>query len=132
VIVAAGINPARLRLEITESLLIKDQNAMIEKLQALKATGVTLSLDDFGTGYSSFSYLKHLPVDELKIPAQFVTMIESDARDAAILKTMVELGLLLGLEVAAEGVETEGQLDRLKSYGCHFFQGYLLGKPEVL
>lgn len=90
------------------------------------------SLDDFGTGYSSMSYLKHMPLDQLKIDKSFVDEILTDNTDSAIARTVVTLAQNLGLEVVAEGVEQREQLDLLVSIGCRAFQGYLFGKPEPL
>ncbi len=124
-----GANPYRLKLELTESLLIADVADVIAKMDALKARGVGFSLDDFGTGYSSLSYLKRLPLDQLKIDQSFVRDILIDPGDAAIARTVVALADSLGLAVIAEGVETEAQRDFLASLGCHNFQGYLFSRP---
>ncbi|MDO8340568.1 MAG: EAL domain-containing protein, partial [Candidatus Woesebacteria bacterium] len=119
-----GANPQRLKLELTESLLVANVEDIIEKMFALKAKGVGFSLDDFGTGYSSLSYLKRLPLDQLKIDQSFVRDVLSDANDAAIARTVVALARSLGLGVIAEGVETALQRDFLASVGCHAYQGY--------
>ncbi|MDD5177269.1 MAG: EAL domain-containing protein [Sterolibacterium sp.] len=124
-----GANPQRLKLELTESLLVHDVEEIIEKMFALKAKGVGFSLDDFGTGYSSLSYLKRLPLDQLKIDQSFVRDVLSDPNDAAIAKTVVALGQSLGLNVIAEGVETETQRDFLAGAGCHAYQGYFFSRP---
>ena len=124
-----GANPARLGLELTESQLIEDVEAMIVKMTELKACGVYFSLDDFGTGYSSLNYLKRLPLDCLKIDQSFVRDLLSDPSDAAIVRTIVALGSNLNLRVIAEGVESLEQRDALLNLGCHRFQGYLFGKP---
>jgi diguanylate cyclase (GGDEF)-like protein/PAS domain S-box-containing protein len=129
VIDATGTNPARLKLELTESLLLDNVEDIIAKMRALKAQGVCFSLDDFGTGYSSLSYLKRLPLDQLKIDQSFVRDVLSDANDAAIAKTIVALAQSMGLAVIAEGVETVAQRDLLASLGCHAYQGYLYGRP---
>lgn len=125
----SGANPARLELELTESQLAEDVEAMIERMQVLRERGVRFALDDFGTGYSSLSYLKRLPLARLKIDQSFVRDLLSDANDVAIVRTIVALGQSLELEVIAEGVERQEQLDLLRQLGCRKFQGYLFGRP---
>ena len=125
----SGANPERLKLEITESLLLDDVEATIAKMSVLKAKGVCFSLDDFGTGYSSLSYLKRLPLDQLKIDQSFVRDVLTDYNDAAIARTIVILAQSLGLTVIAEGVETEGQRGFLSRNDCHLYQGYLFSPP---
>jgi EAL domain-containing protein (putative c-di-GMP-specific phosphodiesterase class I) len=98
-------------------------------VDALAATGVRLAVDDFGTGYSSLAYLKHLPVRELKIDRGFVTAMDTDEGDRAIVRATVDLGRRLGLDVVAEGVETESVLESLRALGCHFAQGFAVGRP---
>jgi diguanylate cyclase (GGDEF)-like protein len=129
IIEQTGANPHRLKLEITESLLLDDIGDAIGKMTALKAYGVGFSLDDFGTGYSSLSYLKKLPLDQLKIDQSFVRDVLTDPNDAAIARTIVALAQTLGLGVIAEGVETQEQRSFLCEHGCHAFQGYLFGRP---
>jgi EAL domain-containing protein (putative c-di-GMP-specific phosphodiesterase class I) len=124
-----GAQPQRLKLELTESVLVTNVEDVIAKMNALKALGVGFSLDDFGTGYSSLSYLKRLPLDELKIDQGFVNDILLDPNDAAIAKMVVALADSLGLVVIAEGVETEAQRDFLADLGCHAYQGFLFGPP---
>ena len=124
-----GANPQRLKLELTESLLVSNVEEIIEKMFALKAKGVSFSLDDFGTGYSSLSYLKRLPLDQLKIDQSFVRDVLIDPNDAAIAKTIIALAESLGLGVIAEGVETEAQRDFLAKSGCHAYQGYFFSRP---
>ena len=124
-----GADPRRLKLELTESLLVHNVEQIIEKMFALKAKGVGFSLDDFGTGYSSLSYLKRLPLDHLKIDQSFVRDVLTDPNDAAIARTVVALARSLGLAVIAEGVETEAQRDFLASEGCHAYQGYFFSRP---
>jgi EAL domain-containing protein (putative c-di-GMP-specific phosphodiesterase class I) len=124
-----GANPQRLKLELTESLLVENVQDVIEKMAALKAQGVGFSLDDFGTGYSSLSYLKRMPLDQLKIDMSFIRDVLTDPNDASIVKTIIALAMSLGLNVIAEGVETEAQLDFLAGVGCHAYQGYFFSKP---
>ncbi|MEC5160385.1 MULTISPECIES: EAL domain-containing protein [unclassified Janthinobacterium] len=129
VLASSGADPALLKLELTESLLVDDVEVTIAKMVALKGRGVGFSLDDFGTGYSSLSYLKRLPLEQLKIDQSFVADVLTDPNDAAIVRTIVALGQSLGLSVMAEGVETEAQRDFLLSHGCGAYQGYLLSRP---
>ena len=129
VVAAAAIDPQRLKLEITESLLVDDTETAIATMNSLKARGVGFSLDDFGTGYSSLSYLKRLPLDQLKVDQSFVSDALSDPRDAAIAQTIIALGRCLQLNVIAEGVETAAQHAFLIEHGCHAFQGYLFSRP---
>ncbi len=132
VLKTTGANPQRLKLELTESLLVDNVEEIIEKMYALKAKGVGFSLDDFGTGYSSLSYLKRLPLDQLKIDQSFVRDVLIDPNDAVIAKTIVALAQSLGLGVIAEGVETEPQRNFLASAGCHAYQGYFFSRPLPL
>ena len=127
-----GANPKRLKLELTESLLVYDVEGIIAKMGALKAHGVGFSLDDFGTGYSSLQYLKRLPLDQLKIDQGFVRNILTDSNDAAIAKMVVALAESLGLTVIAEGVEMQAQKDFLAHLGCHAYQGYFFSRPVAL
>ena len=127
-----GAPPWRLKLEITESMLLTDIDQTIEKLHALSSMGIQLSLDDFGTGYSSLSYLKKLPLTQLKIDQSFIRELLTDPVDAAIVRTILQLAKSLGMSVIAEGVELEGQQIVLSNMGCKQFQGYLFGKPGPL
>jgi diguanylate cyclase (GGDEF)-like protein len=120
-----GANPQKLKLELTEGVLIEDIENTIAKMVKLKENGIGLSLDDFGTGYSSLSYLKSLPLDELKIDQSFIRDVLIDPNDAAIACAIVSLSQILGLAVIAEGVETEAQLTFLVNHGCQAYQGYL-------
>lgn len=123
------INPSKLRLEITENLLIKDTQNIINKISELSLIGVTISIDDFGTGYSSLAYLKQLSIDELKIDQSFIKDILTDSNDLVIVETMLSIGKKFNLEIIAEGVETKEQYEKLLSMGCSYFQGYFFGKP---
>lgn len=125
----AGVDPCRLTVEITESELADDGPRLREALAALRATGVTLSIDDFGTGFSSMSYLKRLPAQVLKIDRSFVRDLETDPRDLAIVRTLVQLAHGLSLGVVAEGVETDGALRMLAQMGCDLVQGYAVARP---
>ncbi|MCQ8102961.1 EAL domain-containing protein [Methylomonas sp. SURF-2] len=118
-----------LKLELTESVMLDSAEQVIRKIQLLKNLGIRFSMDDFGTGYSSLAYLKRLPLDQLKIDQSFVRDIASDPSAAVIIQTIIGMAQNLGLEVIAEGLETQEQLVLLKQYGCHHYQGYLLGKP---
>ncbi len=126
---ATGANPRRLKLELTESLMVDDMDITVEKMTELQRQGVGFSLDDFGTGYSSLSYLKRLPLYQLKIDQSFVRDVLTDANDSAIARTIIALGQSLGLNVIAEGVETEAQRDFLSTHGCHAYQGFLYSRP---
>jgi diguanylate cyclase (GGDEF)-like protein/PAS domain S-box-containing protein len=124
-----GIMPRRLKLELTESMLLEDIEQIIVTMNALKAIGVQFSLDDFGTGYSSLQYLKRLPLDQIKIDQSFVRDIVTDSSDRAIVRTIIAMAKGLSISVIAEGVETEEQRQCLLNMGCKHFQGYLFSKP---
>lgn len=128
----SGADASRLKLELTESLLVQNVEEVIQKMDQLKAKGVRFSLDDFGTGYSSLSYLKRLPLDQLKIDQSFVRDILNDPNDAIICKSTIALADSMGLSVIAEGVETKEQLDMLFSLGCFAYQGYWFSRPLPL
>jgi len=128
-LLATGARADQLKLEVTESLAIDDFEASIAKLQQLQARGFRISLDDFGTGNSSLNYLTKLPLAQLKIDKSFVDELPDDPRDAMVAQTIIAMGQGLGLDVIAEGVETEAQRDFLAGLGCHAFQGYLFGRP---
>ena len=125
----AGANPDRLVLEFTESLLLRDTNDTVAKMMVLKAKGVSFAVDDFGIGYSSLVYLKHLPLDQLKIDQSFVRDVLTEPSHAAIAGAIVALGHSLGLAVIAEGVESAEQREFFVHLGCNGFQGYLFGRP---
>ena len=129
---AHQIDPACLKLELTESVVLADIADIVAKMHALRALGISLSMDDFGTGYSSLSYLKQLPLDQLKIDRSFMRDIATDPNDAAMVKAIIDMALNFHLNVIAEGVETEAQLSFLKRHGCMAYQGYLFGKPAPI
>src|SRR3989338_8484696 len=124
-----AINPMRLKLELTESMLLDSIEDIITKINVLKEIGIRFSLDDFGTGYSSFQDLKRLPLDQLKIDQSFVRDIAADSSDRAIVRTIIAMAQSLNLDAIAEGVETEEQQQLLMDNGCTHYQGYLFGKP---
>lgn len=128
----SGANPNRLKLELTESMLAIDIDGIIRKMNVLISKGVGFSLDDFGTGFSSLSFLKHLPLAQLKIDQSFVRSIHTDQSDASIAKTIVALAKNLRMDIIAEGVETAGQRDFLAGIGCHAYQGYFFSRPLSL
>ena len=125
----SGIDPSRLKLELTESVILGDLADTIVRMQAIKALGVRFALDDFGTGYSSLSYLKRLPFDQLKIDQSFVRDMVSNDSDHAIVRAILAMSRALNLEVVAEGVETPAQRDVLQADGCQMYQGYFFGRP---
>lgn len=128
----SGTDPSRLRLELTESLLLDNIDGCVAKMQALKSIGVGFALDDFGTGCSSLSYLKRLPLDELKIDRSFIRDLATDPSDAVIVQTIIGMAKNLGLAVIAEGVETAEQLAFLDRHGCSGYQGWYFGRPVSL
>ena len=129
VLAETGLDGSALEFELTESMVMHDIENTLLTLRELKALGALLSLDDFGTGYSSLAYLKRFPIDTLKIDRSFVRDINSDSDDAAIAHAVIAMAHSLGLQVVAEGVETETQLELLRSYNCDRFQGYLFSRP---
>jgi EAL domain-containing protein (putative c-di-GMP-specific phosphodiesterase class I) len=126
---AEHIPGEQLELEITESALMADPRRALEVLRHLRTLGLQIAVDDFGTGYSSLTYLKHLPVDSLKIDKSFVRQLATDPSDLAIVRSIVELGHNLGLRVIAEGVEDAASWEKLADHGCDAGQGYYLGRP---
>ncbi len=124
-----GANPQRLKLELTESLLVGNMEEIIKKMFSLKGQGIDFSLDDFGTGYSSLAYLSRLPLNQLKIDKSFIDDALTNPGDAAIARTIIDLAHSLGLGVIAEGVETDAQRAFLAGAGCHAYQGYFFGRP---
>jgi diguanylate cyclase (GGDEF)-like protein len=131
-VAVSGVDPRRLTLELTESMLMDNADENVQALRELKALGLQLSIDDFGTGYSSFSYLRRFPIDELKIDRSFLTDLsasEDRSNAARIVRTVILLAHGLGLRVVAEGVEREDQLAFLREQGCDAFQGFLVSRP---
>ena len=128
----SGARPDRLKLELTESVVLANVQDTIEKMNTLKAIGVRFSMDDFGTGQSSLTYLTQLPLSQLKIDQSFVRNIGLQEADAVIIDTIIAMASSLGLEVIAEGVETLEQRNFLEAHGCRLYQGYLFGKPMLL
>jgi EAL domain-containing protein (putative c-di-GMP-specific phosphodiesterase class I) len=126
------INPNLLKLELTESILIKNIEDTIAIMHTLRDIGVQFSLDDFGTGYSSLQYLKKLPFAQLKIDQSFIREIASDKEDQAIVRTIIAMATSLNLNVIAEGVETTEQLQILQNLGCTHYQGYLFSRPVTI
>jgi len=124
-----GLPPRQLQLELTEGVLMSDSDRSLKVLGELERLGVTLAIDDFGTGYSSLAYLRSFPVSTLKVDRSFVRNMCADAKDASIVKAVVQLAHSLNLQVTAEGIETPGQLAALNALGCDVGQGYLLGRP---
>ena len=124
-----GARPSKLKLEVTETMMMTDLDQVVAKMDLLKSYGLTFSMDDFGTGYSALASLKRLPLDQLKIDRAFVRDILADVASGAIAQTVISLGRTMGLSVIAEGVESEEQKDFLNGLGCHCFQGYLFSQP---
>jgi diguanylate cyclase (GGDEF)-like protein/PAS domain S-box-containing protein len=125
----SGIRASQLKLELTESFILNDVEEAIEKMQELRSIGICFAMDDFGTGYSSLAYLTRLPLEQLKIDRSFVLNIPHDKNSNVMVRTIINIANNFGMEVVAEGVETDEQLAFLRQYGCHQFQGYLFGKP---
>lgn len=123
---------SRLELELTEGVLLKDAQDVVDILHALRRMGIEVSIDDFGTGYSSLNYLKQLPIGKIKIDRSFIREVTHSVDDASIVQAIISMAHHLGLSVVAEGVETEQQLHLLKGYGCDLFQGFLLARPMPL
>jgi EAL domain-containing protein (putative c-di-GMP-specific phosphodiesterase class I) len=125
----ADLDPRHLLLEVTESVMAHDSTVMLERLREVQELGVRIGLDDFATGYSSLAHLREMPVDMLKIDRCFVADIGAVPPDRELVPVILDLGRTLGIQVVAEGIERQDQLDRLKSLGCELGQGYLLGRP---
>ena len=129
ILASTGLDGNSLRLEITESVLIEPEGNVQDTLQQIRDKNIKLSIDDFGTGYSSLSYLRRFPIDNLKIDRSFIQQMNYDAENLEIVRTIVTLAKTLGMDTISEGVETNQQLEQLKSLGCDFAQGYLFSKP---
>jgi EAL domain-containing protein (putative c-di-GMP-specific phosphodiesterase class I) len=129
VLAETGLDPRRLDLELTESAVLEDFEAVAADMQQLIQLGVHLAIDDFGTGYSSLGYVKRFPVDRIKIDQSFVRNMTTDPNDAVIVRTIMTLAHSLNIAVVAEGVETTDQLASLRAEGCDEVQGYYFGRP---
>jgi EAL domain-containing protein (putative c-di-GMP-specific phosphodiesterase class I) len=129
IVKGVGCNPAWIELEVTETSLMHDLDAIRRVLHELRTEGFSVAIDDFGTGYSSLTHLKHFPIDTLKIDISFIADLETDPGDAAITEAIIGLARGLGLRVVAEGVGTKAQLEFLDRRGCHCFQGYFASRP---
>jgi EAL domain-containing protein (putative c-di-GMP-specific phosphodiesterase class I) len=125
----AGIKGSNLMLEITESVLMEDRKPIIRDLDALRALGVRIAIDDFGTGYSALSYLREFPIDTVKMDRSFVHNLGQDAADQALVRSVVELGDALDMQIIAEGIELQGQLDSVTGLRCDIGQGYFFAPP---
>ena len=130
-LIATGVEPPNLELELTESVLMQDAESTVRTLVALKSMGVQLAIDDFGTGYSSFTYLRRFPVDALKLHQSFVQEITENPGDATIVSAMINIGKSLNQRVIAEGIETRAQLKFLQRHACAEGQGYYFSRPVV-
>jgi EAL domain-containing protein (putative c-di-GMP-specific phosphodiesterase class I) len=127
-----AVDPNRIKIELTESAVLQSIHEAISKMNALRQIGVSFSMDDFGTGYSSLAYLTQLPINQLKIDQSFVQNIGLKSADSIIVQTIIGMANNLGMELIAEGVETEAQREFLEQQGCQVCQGYLFGKPVPL
>ena len=127
-----GQKPARLKLELTESLVLANIEDSTKKMGLLKTAGIGFSMDDFGTGYSSLSYLAKLPLDQIEIDQSFVRNLPGKSNDETITRAIITMGRGLAMHVIAEGVETEAQREFLEVHGCHAYQGYLFSRPLPL
>jgi EAL domain-containing protein (putative c-di-GMP-specific phosphodiesterase class I) len=126
---STDLEPARLVLEITETVLVQDAASGSAQLNRLRDHGVRLALDDFGTGFSSLRYLRSLPLDILKIAKEFIDGVARDDEDATFVRLIIELAAMRGLDVVAEGIETAAQLDRLRALRCRLGQGFHFARP---
>ena len=129
ILIKSGIQEDTIKLEITETVAMKDVETAISILLKLRALKLRLSIDDFGTGYSSLSYLHRFPINTLKVDQSFVNRMGDTEEDAAIVRTIITLGHILGMDVVAEGIEMKAQKEKLYELGCEYGQGYLFSKP---
>lgn len=127
----AGVPAQQIEIELTEGTFVRDDGAALETLSRLRTLGIGLFVDDFGTGYANLSYLRRFPIDGLKVDRSFVTNVDTNPADAAVVRSIVDLSGTLGLKVIAEGVETASQRDTLRDLGCDIMQGYLFGVPAA-
>jgi EAL domain-containing protein (putative c-di-GMP-specific phosphodiesterase class I) len=127
---ASGLAPKRLEVEITETVMLQDTDAVLQSLHQIRELGVRISMDDFGTGYSSLSYLRKFPFDKIKIDQSFVRDISEKADSMAIIKAVATMSAILGMDTVAEGVETDAQLAKIRFEGCTEVQGFLFSKPR--
>jgi EAL domain-containing protein (putative c-di-GMP-specific phosphodiesterase class I) len=128
-IAQAGAAPNWITLELTESLLLQNTAAVLERLHTLRALGVAIAIDDFGTGYSSLAYLQEFPVTHIKIDRSFVTPLDDPARGSGVVRAIIEIARALGMTTVAEGIETPTQLECLRDLGCPLGQGFLFARP---
>ena len=124
-----GADPATITVEITEGAVIEDKEAGFDNLAQLRELGLGLSIDDFGTGFSSLSYFKEIPATEIKIDRSFVIRLLEDTQDQNLVRIIIDIGHLFGLDVVAEGVEDEATLEMLRALGCDIVQGYFYARP---
>jgi EAL domain-containing protein (putative c-di-GMP-specific phosphodiesterase class I) len=129
ILAETGLDPRRLELEITETMMMEKRISWMNMLEGLKKLGVSLAIDDFGIGYSSLAYLKQFDIDTLKIDRSFIANIPTISSDKEIVSTIITMARNLNLQVVAEGVETEEQLNFLREHGCNAYQGYLHSRP---
>jgi EAL domain-containing protein (putative c-di-GMP-specific phosphodiesterase class I) len=129
IVIGSGIQPEHLELELTESVCMHDVASVLNPLQELHEFGIKLAIDDFGTGFSNLSYLNKFPIDRLKIDQSFIRHIESEPVNIEIVRAIVALGRSMSLELVAEGVETDSEMNLAESCGCEFVQGYRFSKP---
>jgi EAL domain-containing protein (putative c-di-GMP-specific phosphodiesterase class I) len=132
ILAQTGVDPQRLKLELTESLVLHNIVDTIDKMKALNRQGIHFSMDDFGTGYSSLAHLTSLPIQQLKIDKSFVRNMGGNHKDAVVVQTIIGMAHNLGVAVIAEGVETQEQRACLERFGCQTYQGYLFGRPVPL